>query len=240
MTAAVELPTAAVDLAALAAERARGRVVEVAASLLASLDYTGAAGRLPADARVQVSRLRHAVKLATHPSATLTPAAPAREPARPTTAAEVAAVVGRWAAAQPWAQLDPGPVGWVYLLCFRDPATSEHQPLHGNGPGGQYAGHYWGWTTDLVRRIEREHRNPAWKGKGRLVRVALAAGLSFELAYVEYPATPGREQRLKGRSAYPRCPLCRGTGSPLDPAAVMAAALATTTPGGCGGSGGGR
>ncbi len=227
MTAAALLPTT-VDPAALASERARGRVVEVAASLLASLDYSGAAGRLPADARVQVSRLRHAVKLATHPSATLTPAAPTREPARVASAAEVAAVVGRWAAAQPWAQLDPGPVGWVYLLCFRDPTTGAHRPLRGNGPGGQYAGHYWGWTTDLVRRIEREHRNPAWKGKGRLVRVALAAGLSFELAYVEYPATPGREQRLKGRSAYPRCPLCRGTGGPLDPAMVMAASLAAS------------
>src|SRR6266511_5031540 len=134
MTAAVQLPTAAVDLVALAAERARGRVVEVAASLLASLDYTGAAGRLPADARVQVSRLRHAVKLATHPSVTTTPAAPAGEPARAGTPAEVAAVVGRWAAAQPWAQVDPGPVGWVYLLCFRDPTTGEHRPLRGNGP----------------------------------------------------------------------------------------------------------
>jgi len=230
VSAAVELPTTTVDLVALAAERARGRVVEVAASLLASLDYTGAAGRLPADARVQVSRLRHAVKLATHPSATLTPAVPARELARFGTAAEVAAVVGRWAAAQPWGQLDPGPVGWVYVLCFRDPATGEHRPLCGNGPGGQYAGHYWGWTTDLVRRIEREHRNPAWKGKGRLVRVALAAGLGFELAWVEYPATPGREQRLKGRSAYPRCPLCRGTGAPLDAAAVMAASLTASSP----------
>ncbi len=238
MTAAAQLPTAApVDPAALASERARGRVVEVAASLLASLDYSGAAGRLPADARVQVSRLRHAVKLAIHPSATTTPAVPAGVPARVGTAAEVAAVVGRWAAAQPWAQLDPGPVGWVYLLCFRDPATGAHRPLCGNGPGGQYAGHYWGWTTDLVRRIEREHRNPAWKGKGRLVRVALAAGLTFELAWVEYPATPGREQRLKGRSAYPRCPLCRGTGAPLDAASVMAASL--TAPGSIGSVGGG-
>jgi hypothetical protein len=226
MTAAVELPAAAVDVAALAAERAKGRVVEVAASLLASLDYTGAAGRLPVEARVQVSRLRHAVKLAIRPSATTTPPAPAPLPPRGGNAGDMGRVVARWAATQPWAQLDPGPVGWVYLLCFRNPSTGEHQPLRGNGPGGQYAGHYWGWTSDLVRRIEREHRNPAWNGPGRLVKVARAAGLSFELAYVEYPATPGREQRLKGRSAYPRCPLCRGTGTPLDPAAVVAALAA--------------
>ncbi len=54
-----------------------------------------------------------------------------------------------------------------------------------------------------------EHRNPNWTGRGRLVRVALAAG------------------RINNQgSAYRRCPLCRGIGAPLDPAAVMAAALA--------------
>jgi hypothetical protein len=127
-----------------------------------------------------------------------------------------------WSAAQPWTQ--PGPVGWVYLLCFRDPATGQHRPLRGNGCRGQYAGHYWGWTDDLVRRINREHRNPRWRGAGRLVQVALAAGLTFELAWLEYPATLGRERRLKNQgSAYRRCPLCRGTGGPLDPAAAVAA-----------------
>ena len=127
-----------------------------------------------------------------------------------------------WIAAQPWAQ--PGPVGWVYLLCFRDPATGAHRPLQGNGCRGQYAGHYWGWTDDLIRRITREHRNPRWRGAGRLVQVALAAGLTFELAWLEYPATRGRERRLKNQgSAYRRCPLCRGTGGPLDPAAAVAA-----------------
>ena len=126
-----------------------------------------------------------------------------------------------WIAAQPWAQ--PGPQGWVYLLCFRDPITGEHRPLQGNGCRGQYAGHYWGWTEDLVRRIG-EHRNPRWRGAGRLVQVALEAGLSFELAWLEYPATRGRERRLKNQgSAYRRCPLCRGTGGPLDPAAAVAA-----------------
>ncbi len=114
----------------------------------------------------------------------------------------------------------------MYLLCFRDPATGEHQPLRGNGCRGQFAGHYWGWTTDLVRRISREHRNPRWSGPGRLVQVALAAGLTFELAWLEYPATLGRERRLKRQgSAYRRCPLCRGTGGPLDPVAAAAAVL---------------
>jgi hypothetical protein len=79
------------------------------------------------------------------------------------------------------------------------------------------------WTDDLVRRIN-QHRNPRWRGAGRLVQVALAAGLSFELAWCEYPATRGRERRLKNQgSAYRRCPLCRGTGGPLDPVAAVAA-----------------
>jgi hypothetical protein len=220
VTAELELPDPTVQTAA---ERARGRVVEVAANLLASLDYTGATRRLPADTQVHVSRLRHAVKLATRPGTILAPPGPAARPA------EVAVAVGRWAAAQPWAWPDAGPVGWVYLLCFRDPATGQHRPLRGNGCRGQYAGHYWGWTDELVRRITREHRNPNWHGPGRLVQVALAAGLTFELAYVEYPATRSRERRLKNQGgAARRCPLCRGTGRPLDPFQVAVASDPTT------------
>jgi hypothetical protein len=116
-------------------------------------------------------------------------------------------------------------------LCFRDPTTGAHRPLRGNGCRGQYAGHYWGWTDDLLRRINREHRNPRWRGAGRLVQVALEAGLSFELAWLEYPATRGRERRLKNQgSAYRRCPLCRGTGGPLDPAAAVAAVQPSPLP----------
>jgi len=75
-----------------------------------------------------------------------------------------------------------------------------------------------------------EHRNPNWTGRGRLVRVALAAGLTFELAWVEYPATRSRERRIKNQgSADWRCPLCRGTGGPLDALAVMSAAGAAQT-----------
>jgi len=219
VTAAVELPTAPVDPAALAAQgRSVGRVVELASGLLMLLDEHGITGRLPVDARAQVGRLRHAVKVAVQAAAV--PAAP---PAPPMGVSSAELLRG-WLATQAWAKPDPGPLGWVYLLCFRDPATGAHRPLYGNGPGGQYAGHYWGWTSDLVRRIERQHRNPDWSGPGRLVQVALAAGLTFEVAWVEYPATPGREHRLKNQgSAYRRCPLCRGTGAPLDPATLVAA-----------------
>jgi hypothetical protein len=194
------------------------RVASVASGLLVLLDAHRLTGRLPLEIQVQVSRLRHAVKLAIQAQAasqTGVALPPARGELDP------AAALRAWIAAQPWAQ--PGPKGWVYLLCFRDPATGQHRPLHGQGCRGQYAGHYWGWTQDLVRRI-RQHRNPAWTGAGRLVQVALEAGLSFELAWLEYPATRGRERRLKNQgSAYRRCPLCRGTGGPLDPAEAVAA-----------------
>jgi hypothetical protein len=194
------------------------RLVEVASGLLILLDAYRLTGRLPLDVQVQASRLRHAVKLAVQAEAARTAAL---SPAPPPAGRDQAAALRAWIASQP--RVQPGPVGWVYLLYFRDPATGHHAPLRGNGCRGQYAGHYWGWTDDLLRRIA-EHRNPRWRGAGRLVQVALAAGLTFELAWLEYPATRGRERRLKNQgSAYRRCPLCRGTGGPLDPAAAVAA-----------------
>jgi hypothetical protein len=217
VTAAFDLPPAGAG----AELRAELRVVSAASGLLMLLDQHRLTGGLPRDVQAQASRLRHAVKLAVQAHAGV--ARPALLPAR----ADAGGLLRAWIAAQPWAQPDPGPQGWVYLLCFRDPGTGEHRPYRGKGHGGQYAGHYWGWTTDLVRRIEREHRNPDWQGRGRLVRVALADGLWPELAWAEYPATPGRERRLKDQgSAYRRCRLCRGVGGPIDPRAVVAAAAA--------------
>jgi hypothetical protein len=203
------------------------RLVELASGLLMQLDAYRLTGRLPLEVQVQTSRLRHAVKQVIQAEAARTAALPPATPPAPSQ--DQAAALRAWIASQPWVQ--PGPVGWVYLLCFRDPATGEHQPLVGNGCRGQYAGHYWGWTDDLIRRINHEHRNPRWHGAGRLVQVALAAGLSFELAWLEYPATRGRERRLKNQgSAYRRCPLCRGTGGPLDPAAAVAAVQSALLP----------
>jgi hypothetical protein len=218
MTAAAAPATDRSAIAPAPPLRVELQLASVASGLLVLLDAHRLTGRLPLEIQVQLSRLRHAVKLAVQAQAEAAsrpgPAAPAPVSGDP------AAALRSWIAEQPWAQ--PGPQGWVYLLCFRDPATGQHRPLHGQGCRGQYAGHYWGWTQDLVRRI-REHRNPTWTGAGRLVQVALEAGLSFELAWCEYPATRGRERRLKNQgSAYRRCPLCRGTGGPLDPAAAVA------------------
>ena len=221
MTAALDAPP--LPPATDPAERAGLRVASAASGLLMLLDQHRLTGQLPPDVRAAAARLRHATKLAirtAHPPAAAAQLAPVRD-----AGAELAA----WIAAQPWARPDPGPPGWVYLLCFRDPATGEHRPLRGAGQRGQYAGHYWGWTSDLERRIEREHRNPNWHGAGHVVKVALAAGLTFELAWVEYPATRDRERRLKDQGgAYRRCPLCRGTGGPLDPAAAAAIVAAGT------------
>jgi hypothetical protein len=214
--------TAAAGLPSPTELQAELRVASIASGLLILLDEHRITGRLPRDVRNQASRLRHAVKLTIQ--AATGSAAPPPAPSCSPASFDPGAALQAWIAAQPWAK--PGPEGWVYLLCFRDPVTGEHRPYRGEGCRGQFAGHYWGWTTDLVRRISREHRNPNWNGAGRLVQVALAAGLTFALAYVEYPATLGRERRLKNQgSAYRRCPLCRGTGGPLDPAAAVAAVL---------------
>jgi hypothetical protein len=218
--------TAAADQFGPSRSREELRLVELASGLLMQLDAHRLTGRLPLEIQVQASRLRHAVKVVVQAEAART----ATRPPPPAVASQdQAAALRTWIAAQPWVQ--PGPVGWVYLLCFRDPATGQHAPLVGNGCRGQYAGHYWGWTDNLIRRINHEHRNPRWHGAGRLVQVALAAGLTFELAWCEYPATRGRERRLKNQgSAYRRCPLCRGTGGPLDPAQAVAAIQSSPLP----------
>ena len=128
MTAAPALERNPGDRSPAAGLRAELQLASVASGLLLLLDAHRLTGRLPFEIQVQVGRLRHAVKLAIHVQA-------GRPTPAPTPAAvDPGAALRAWIAAQPWAQ--PGPQGWVYLLCFRDPATGEHRPLQGNGVPG--------------------------------------------------------------------------------------------------------
>jgi hypothetical protein len=100
------------------------RLVELASGLLMLLDAHRLIGRLPLEVQVQASRLRHAVKLAVQAEAARTVTFP---PPPPLAASQdQGAALRAWIAAQPWVQ--PGPQGWVYLLCFRDPTSGQHAP----------------------------------------------------------------------------------------------------------------
>jgi hypothetical protein len=149
VTAAVEPPR---DAATAIQARAEGRVVELASGLLMLLDAHRITGRLPLDAQAQAARLRHAVKLAVQATATALGTHPPA-PVLP----DPAGALRSWIASQPWAQQDPGPVGWVYLLCFRDPATGEHRPYQGQSTRGHYAGHYFGTaaSSGLLKVLRR-------------------------------------------------------------------------------------
>jgi hypothetical protein len=243
MSAAAELPP--VDPGDLVRLRAYGRVVQVAAELLATLEVGDGPRRLPREADWQARRLGRAVRAAQHANAAPLPVAPAWPPRHPELD-RAQAELRAWLAGQAWADHRRGP--YVYLLCFRDPATGQHRPYRGKprvGNGGQAAGHYTGSTITLPRRIG-EHL--AGRNSVPLLEAALAAGLTFWLADVEI-GTPALEQRRKRQgSAYRRCPLCQGTRGPLDPAAVAAAVPLPTAAtaglaggaGGCLGVGGGR
>src|SRR5829696_7822924 len=95
------------------------RLVELASGLLILLDAHRLTGRLPLEVQVQTSRLRHAVKLAVQAEAART--ATLRPTPQPATSRDQTATLRAWIATQQWVQ--PGPQGWVYLLCFRDPTT---------------------------------------------------------------------------------------------------------------------
>jgi hypothetical protein len=73
-------------------------------------------------------------------------------------------------------------------------------------PAYKHAAHYIGYTTrnDVDERIE-EHRT----GRGAvLCRAAVNAGSELKLARVWLGVPRKYENRLKGRSARPLCPIC--------------------------------
>lgn len=91
----------------------------------------------------------------------------------------------------------------VYLLHLDKPL------MRGTSPAGKalQAGHYIGWTADLIQRMF-EHVD----GKGsRFTRVCVLRGVDFSLARVWEGAQFDRrfERRVKSYKKAPRlCPIC--------------------------------
>jgi hypothetical protein len=191
--------TATADRYAAGRSREELRLVELASGLLLLLDAYRLTGRLPLEVQVQASRLRHAVKLAVQAEAARTTTLP---PTPPPAGRDQTAALRAWIATQPWIQ--PGPQGWVYLLCFRDPATGAHRPLRGNGCRGQYAGHYWGKpaSSGFLRVVWRVgsagFAELAWQG---WLLVCLCLGRSYVAR--EYATGPmSREFEPMRRAAF--------------------------------------
>ena len=107
MTAVPQLEHGPVDQSPASELRAELQVASIASGLLLLLDAHRLTGRLPLEIQVQVSRLRHAVKLAIQAEAARRTGATVPAPV----AVDPAAALRSWIAAQPWAQ--PGPQGWV-------------------------------------------------------------------------------------------------------------------------------
>ncbi len=84
-----------------------------------------------------------------------------------------------------------GQSGVIYLLHFDRPY--------------KHARHYTGWTDDLETRLARHARG----GGARLLAVAYAAGVRWQLART-WPGPRARERQLKRQGGASRhCPLCR-------------------------------
>jgi hypothetical protein len=91
------------------------------------------------------------------------------------------------------------PVGTVYLLHFSAPVGNTASRTG-------YARHYTGWSAFLDFRLEL-HR--AGRSGVPLVRAAVAAGITLELARIWPDVTRARERQLKRQGSAARyCPLC--------------------------------
>jgi hypothetical protein len=203
------------------------RLVELASGLLILLDAYRLTSRLPLDVQVQASRLRHAVKLAVRAEAARTATLPLTPPL-PAASRDQAAALRAWIASQPWVQ--PGPVGWVYLLCFRDPAHRPPRAPAGQGlPGSVHRP-----LLGLDRRPHPpHHRAPqpplARGGSAGPGRPGGRADLRVGLAGVPgHPrAGAAAQEPGLGLPAPPAVPRHR---RPLDPAAAVGAVHRTPLP----------
>jgi hypothetical protein len=93
-----------------------------------------------------------------------------------------------------------GVPGTVYLLCFRNADGSKAWFGH--------AGHYTGFAAGGARGLQRRLARHRIGHGSRLLAVALAVGITWELART-WPGTRERERQLKRQGgASRRCPLC--------------------------------
>jgi predicted GIY-YIG superfamily endonuclease len=87
-------------------------------------------------------------------------------------------------------------LGTIYLLHFVDPVTGEHVKF-------KHAGHYLGWTGDLMLRMAK---HGTYDG-AKLMRHVRAAGIEWQVARL-WTGTRCHERRLKNRGMAKKCPLC--------------------------------
>jgi predicted GIY-YIG superfamily endonuclease len=87
-------------------------------------------------------------------------------------------------------------IGVIYLLHFVDPGTGEHVRF-------KHAGHYLGWTGDLMLRMAK---HGTYDG-AKLMRHVRAAGIEWQVARL-WTGTRCHERRLKNRGQAEKCPLC--------------------------------
>ena len=84
--------------------------------------------------------------------------------------------------------------GFIYLLHF-------HTPY-------RHACHYTGWALDVDRRTAVHMDGLA--NSSRLVKVALAAGIGFDVARIWEGKTREDEAKMKAQGgASRRCPICK-------------------------------
>lgn len=114
-------------------------------------------------------------------------------------------------------------LGTIYLLHFVDPATGEHVRFG-------HAGHYLGWTGNLMARMAR---HGTYDG-AVLMRHVRAAGIEWQVARL-WTGTRRHERRLKTRGQTRYCPLCgcrpaRSHMDGLSPLVIPAALAGRTSP----------
>jgi len=114
-------------------------------------------------------------------------------------------------------------LGTIYLLHFVDPATGEHTRFG-------HAGHYLGWTGNLMLRMAK---HGTYDG-ANLMHHVRKAGIEWQVARL-WAGTRKHERRLKDKGMAEKCPLCgiqarRPRMEGLSPLAIPAALAGRISP----------